>query len=85
MKRTMKRLNTEMSPLRDDSTKDPYFVREMWEQYTRNQDFMNSTNDDEVRRQPEQVHAYLKRMESGADHPDAKIINDIAQGNITTT
>lgn len=32
----MKLLNTEMSPLRDESTIDPYFVRDMWSQYTRN-------------------------------------------------
>ena len=30
VKRTMKRLNQEMSPLRDESTKDAAYVRDMW-------------------------------------------------------
>jgi len=31
VKRTMKRLNQELSPFKDESTKDPSYVREMWE------------------------------------------------------
>lgn len=53
MKRTMKRINKELSPLKDESTRDPYFVREMWEQYTRNSNFARNANEDEIRREPE--------------------------------
>lgn len=35
-----------------------------------------------IRKDSESVHAYLKRMESGEDHPDARILTDLAEGNI---
>jgi hypothetical protein len=31
----MKRLNQELSPFKDENTKDVAFVRAMWDQYTR--------------------------------------------------
>ena len=31
VKRTLKRLNYEMSPLRDEETKDSVFIRDMWQ------------------------------------------------------
>lgn len=65
MKRLMKRLNSELSPLRDESTRDPFFIRNMWEHYQRNKVFEQSASSDEIRRNPEQVYAFLKRMESG--------------------
>ena len=67
----MKRLNSEMSPLRDESTKDSHYVRAMWDQYTKNTAYKQSTGKDQFRRDPEQVHAYLKRMEEGEDSADA--------------
>ena len=44
MKRLMKRLNTELSPMRDESTRDPFFIRNMWEHYQRNKVFEQSTS-----------------------------------------
>ncbi len=44
VKRTMKRLNQEMSPLRDESTRDAAYVREMWSQYTKNADYQTVTS-----------------------------------------
>ena len=43
VQRTMKRLNQEMSPLRDESTKDAAYVRDMWGEYTRRANFQDST------------------------------------------
>lgn len=34
VKRTMKRLNSELSPLKDVKTLNPTYIREMWSQYT---------------------------------------------------
>ena len=67
----MKRLNQEMSPLREDSTKDAAYVRDMWQQYTKNAGYQEATTKSQLRRQPEQVHAYLKKMEEGEDSADA--------------
>ncbi len=53
VKRTMKRLNQEMSPLRDDSTKDQAYIRDMWEEYTRSASFNQETGTNQLRRQPE--------------------------------
>lgn len=35
IKRTMKRLNQELSPFRDENTKDAAYVQDMWAQYTK--------------------------------------------------
>ena len=43
VQRTMKRLNQEMSPLRDESTKDAAYVRDMWGEYTKRANFQDST------------------------------------------
>lgn len=83
VKRTMKRLNQEMSPLRDESTKDPAYVRDMWAEYAKSADFEQATSAGQVRRQPEQVHAYLKRMEEGEDSQDAQTLSQWADGKIT--
>ena len=53
VKRTMKRLNQEMSPLRDASTKDPGYLRDMWQEYTRNASFESETRPQQIRRSPE--------------------------------
>ena len=83
IKRTMKRLNQEMSPLRDESTKDAAYVREMWSQYTRNADYNVATAKPQIKREPEQVHAYLKQMEEGASSQDAETLKQVADGSIS--
>lgn len=75
-------MNQELSPLKDEETKDPYLVRDLWTQYVRNAEFQRQASNYEIRREPEQVHAYLKKMESGADHEDTKVIAKLAQGEI---
>ena len=71
-----------MSPLRDEETKDSVFIRDMWQQYTKKSTFDEITTKDEIRRNAEKVHAYLKAMESGAEHPDAKTLREYAEGQI---
>ena len=68
--------------MRDENTRDPTYVRDMWSQYTRNSDFQEATSKAEIRREPEQVHAYLKTMEEGQDSSDAKTLSDVAAGTI---
>ncbi len=46
LKRTMKRLNSELSPLKDDSTKDPFYIRDMWSQTVKNTQFKDATSRD---------------------------------------
>eukprot|EP00347_Sterkiella_histriomuscorum_P012200 403369512 len=82
LRRTLKRLNQELSPLKDESTKDPYLIRDLWTQYVRNAEFQRKASADEIRREPELVHAYLKRLESGADNQDAQTITKLALGEI---
>ena len=72
-----------MSPLRDDSTKDPAYVRDMWQEYTKRASFQEKTRDQQLKRDPEQVHAYLKTLEEGIYSEDAKTLSEYAQGNIT--
>ncbi|CDW91766.1 UNKNOWN [Stylonychia lemnae] len=82
LKRTLKRLNTELSPLKDEETKDANLVRNMWTQYVRNSNFQRYTNDNEVRREQENVHAFLKKMEVGEDHEDAQTVAKVATGQM---
>lgn len=68
--------------MKDESTRDGYLVRDLWAQYVRNSNFERNTNINEIRREPEQVHAYLKRMESGENNEDAEVISKIAMGEM---
>ena len=79
VKRTMKRLNQEMSPLRDESTKDSVYVRDMWQEYTKKASFEQETRSQQIQRTPEQVHAYLKQLEEGVESQDAQILREHAQ------
>ena len=78
----MKRLNQEMSPLRDDSTKDAAYVRDMWSEYTKRTSFQEQTRTQHMQRDPEQVHAYLKTMEEGIESEDAQTLRKVAEGQI---
>ncbi len=71
-----------MSPFRAEETKDPKYVREMWQQYSKEAKYTKETNDNEVRRRPEEVHAYLKKMEEGPDSEDAQTLSEVASGAI---
>ena len=68
-----------MSPLRDESTKDGAYLRDMWQEYTRNASFQSETRPQQIRRSPEQVHSYLKKLEEGVHSEDAKILQDHAE------
>ena len=63
-----------MSPLRDESTKDSVYLRDMWQEYTRNASFKSETRPEQIRRSPEQVHSYLKKLEEGVDSEDAQTL-----------
>ena len=78
----MKRLNQEMSPLRDDSTKDAAYVRDMWGEYTRRASFQDTTRPQQIKRDPEQVHAYLKTLEEGVESEDAQTLKKVAEGQM---
>ena len=84
LKRTMKRLNQEMSPLRDENTKDAAYVRDMWQEYTKNADYQQATTKSQLKRNPEQVYSYLKTMEEGPDSQDAQTVSEWASGKITS-
>ena len=55
----------------------------MWEHYTKNTTFEKKTTKDEIRRQPENVHAYLKGMEEGPESRDAQTLKEYAKGAMT--
>lgn len=52
----------------------------MWEQYTKQSKIDLHASDDEIRRKPEEVHAFLKNLEAGVNDTDSKTINEIAVG-----
>ena len=52
----------------------------MWEQYTKRSQIENNASEHDIRRKPEEVHAFLKNLESGLDHPDSKTITEVAIG-----
>ena len=69
-----------MSPLRDDSTKDAAYVRDMWQEYTKRASFQDSTRPQQIKRDPEHVHAYLKTLEEGVGSEDAQTLKKVADG-----
>ena len=69
-----------MSPLRDDSTKDAAYVRDMWQEYTKRASFEESTRPQQMKRDPEQVHAYLKTLEEGLESEDTQTLTKLAEG-----
>ena len=81
VKRTLKRLNQELSPFKGEV--DAPYVRQMWELAVKSSEFSQISRKEEIRREPEKVHATLKNMELGSDHQDAKTITDWAKGAIS--
>ena len=80
--RTLKRLNQELSPLKDESTRDPSYVRNMWQEYIKVDNFNKSSSKKALREDEQGVHAYLKSMEFGTDHPDSKLLQELAEGAV---
>ena len=78
----MKRLKQELSPFRDENMSDKKYVRDMWSQNTCNSDFHEATSMAEIRREPEQVHSYLKTLDEGQYSSDAKTLRDVNSGTI---
>lgn len=70
--------------MRDENSKDSAYVRQMWSQYTRKAAHNEATSQGQIRRQPEQVHAYLKRMEEGPESEDAQTLTSWADGKLAT-
>jgi len=62
-KRIMGQVNAELSPFKDEETRDSLFMREMIDHYRKTEDFKDSTTDRQIERNDKTVHAYLKQME----------------------
>ena len=67
-KRLMGAMNAELSPFKDEETKDSHFMREMLDHYRKMEDFELSTSDRQIERNDTTVHSYLKQMEVGSRH-----------------
>lgn len=80
--RMLKTLNQELSPFKDEETRDSSFVREMLAHYKTAETFHASTTHKQVLRNDTQVHHYLKVMESGEGHKDAKMLKELHEGKI---
>lgn len=65
----MGQVNAELSPFKDDETRDSLFMREMIDHYRKTEAFSDSTTPRQIERNDKSVHAFLKQMEVG-DHPD---------------
>ena len=73
-RRTMGAVNAELSPFKDEETRDSLFMREMLDHYRKMEDFEQSTSDRQIERYDTTVHAYLKQMESGVRDPDTRTL-----------
>ncbi len=78
----MKVLNKEMSPFQDDQYKDSQFAREMLDKYRVAEEFDIVTTKKQVHRETAKVHSYLKDMELGENHNDAKLLKQVADGQV---
>lgn len=57
-------------------------MREMLEHYRKMEDFEVSTSDRQIERNDTTVHSYLKQMEVGRYHNDAKLLKQVQEGEI---
>ena len=82
LKRVMGVVNAELSPFKDEELRDNHFTRQMLEHYRKMEDFAVSTSDRQIERNDLSVHSYLKQMEVGRDHKDAKLLQELQAGEI---
>ena len=82
-KRIMGQVNSELSPFKDEETRDSLFMREMLDHYRKTEDFKDSTSDRQVERNDKSVHAYLKQMEvKSSGDEDLKTLQSLQEGEI---
>ena len=75
-------MNAELSPFKDEETRDSLYMREMLDHYRKVEDFEVSTSERQVERNDTTVHAYLKEMEVGSRHADTKTLQKLQKGAI---
>lgn len=80
--RMMGKVNEELSPFKDDDARDSVFMRDILEHYRVMEDFKTSTSDRQIERNDTSVHAYLKQMEVGEKHMDAKTLRKLQKNEI---
>ena len=78
----MGKVNAELSPFKDDEQRDSVFMREMLDHYRTYEDFDESTSERQIERHSFDVHSYLKQMEVGSKHKDAKLLKRLQDGEI---
>ena len=83
--RVIGELNMEMSPFKDEDTRDSLFMRELLDMYRTTEDFKAVSTDRQIERKDKLVHHYLKVMESGDAHPDTKTLQELRDGDIEET
>lgn len=81
-RRLMNTVNLELSPFKDTDRSDSAFMREMLDLYRTTEDFKVSTSDRQIEREDLTVHAYLKQMEMGRDHPDSQTLQALQRGEL---
>ena len=82
MKRLMGSVNAELSPFKDEETRDSHFMRQTLDHYRKFEDFELATSDRQIERDDLTVHSYLKQMSVGRKHNDAKLIKKLQEGQI---
>ena len=81
-KNVIRKLNSELSPFRDEETRDQVFVRKMLDTYRHMEEFEEVTTDKHLLRNDRKLHTYLKEMEVGAGHDDAKTVRAVHEGTM---
>ena len=80
---SMKRINQELSPFRDDETHDPDYIRAMWTKYTQLSALRSQSSQKKINQDLPRVAAFVKQLEVGTEHPDFQVLDEYAQGNLT--
>ena len=82
--RMMRTLNKEMSPFQDEALRDSEYVAALLDRYRIAEDFDQVATDRNIARESHKVHAYMKELTEGPDHPDSQMLRKVDQGILDT-
>ena len=78
--RVFQRMANDVSPFKDPDTVDPKVVRELYSFYSHKAQVDLETREQRIRKDPDDVHAYLTQVVRGKDDAEARNLVDLTQG-----
>ena len=79
-RRLLNLVNKEMSPFQDRENRDSILAEEVLQKYRLAEEFNKMTQPKSIRRHSKKVHAWLKTIEQGENHEDAKLLQEVNEG-----